>query len=351
LGRIALEDDLEAIQEYFYAQGLTDGHPILPPTPERVAAFLAAAGRDAQEEIAVLPPAFRVATVEKIAVNAVMAWCKPEYMPLLLAAVEAMAGPAFNLYGLQATTHPSGTPLLIVNGPVRHDLGINCAQGCFGHGTRANATIGRAIRLILTNIGGAYPGTSDMSTHGWPGKYGFCFGENEELSPWEPLHVERGFAPEDSTVTLVGTGGTYNFGDLWSTMAEGVLASAASAMSAYGTNNLGMGGQPALVLCPEHAAVLGEEGLSKAETKAALFERCGSPLGRLAPELRQSRLRRHPADTPESLLKPIERPEDLILLVAGGAGPHSVFIPTFGPDTWSVTTKIRRTARPSEPRP
>ena len=311
--------------------------------------LLAAVARAPEEEVGVLGPKFRVATVEKIAINATMAWCRPEYMPVLVAAVEAMAEPQFNLYGLQATTHPTGTPLLLINGPVRQELEINGDQGCFGHGTRANATIGRAIRLILTNVGGAYPGETDMSTHGWPGKFGFCCGENEERLPegWEPLHVERGYRRDESAVTVVGTGGTCNFGDLYSTTAEGIVASAANALSTWGTNNItGGGGEPLLVLGPEHAAILAREGLGKAEVRHRVYERCGFPVERLGSEMQAAMLRRHANLAGTGLLKPAARAGDIMVVVAGGAGGHSVFIPTWGADTRAVTRPIRpRAAR------
>lgn len=340
--RIEVPEDIGAANESLYERRLTDGHPVIPPTEERVGAMLAGVDRDPQEELGILGPKFRVATVEKVAICAVMAWCKPEFMPVLVAAVEAIADPAFNLYGLQATTHPTGTPLVIANGPIRNRLGINCGSGCFGHGTRANSTIGRALRLILTNVGGAYPGETDMSTHGWPGKHGFCFGEHEEASPWEPLHVELGFAPSESTVTVVGTGGTYNFGDLWSTTAEGVLTSAANAMSAYGTNNMGNGGQPFLALCPEHAQIVAQGGRGKAEAKSFIFDRLGFPLARYSPEVKEAVVgRRHDQSDGDTLVKPVHSAEDLMVVVAGGPGPHSVFIPTWGGDTHFVTRRVR----------
>ena len=338
--KIPVEDSIESINELFYEKGMTDGHPIIPPTPERVEAMLSAVDLDPQTEVGILGPKFGVATVEKIAINAVMAWCKPEYMPALIAAVEAMAQPEFNLYGLQATTHPSGTPVLIINGPIRKALGVNCGSGCFGHGTRANATIGRAVRLILTNVGGAYPGRTDMSTQGWAGKYGFCFGENEEQSPWEPLHVERGFDRDASTVTVVGTGASHNYSDLWSTTPEEVLTLAAQALSAV-TSNLSQGGEPLLALCPEHAEISASKGFSKADVKDFLFEHSGMPFSTFAPVFQEWKLKADPSLTPDTILRPAQKPEDIMIVVAGGAGPQSVFIPTFGDKTCSVTREIR----------
>ena len=149
--------------------------------------------------VAVIPPIWGAATVKTLAINAVMAGCLPEYLPVLIAAVEAIADPVFNLYAIQATTHPCA-PLLIINGPIREALGMNYSSGSFGPGWRANATIGRAMRLVLLNVGGGYPGVGDMSTQGAPSKFSYCVAENEEENPWEPLHVERGFRPDQSAV-------------------------------------------------------------------------------------------------------------------------------------------------------
>ena len=193
-------DSLEAINDYYYSRGWTDGATIVPPTAERVEAMLAATDLPADHEIGVMPPAQRSAAVYYAAVNAVMAGCKPEYFPLVVAALEAILDPAFNLFGTQGTTNPSGV-LLLVNGPLAKKLDINSGFNVLGQGWRANMTIGRAVRLCMINIGGGYPGISDMSTHGNPVKLGICFAENEDANPWGPLHVERGFDRNDSTVT------------------------------------------------------------------------------------------------------------------------------------------------------
>src|SRR3990167_5362018 len=153
--------------------------------------------------IATIAPGFGAATIERIAINAVLAGCDPEYLPVLIAAAEAVAAPEFNLQGIQSTTNP-GAVWLIINGPIARRLGVNSGNNCLGQGNWANATLGRALRLILQNIGGALPGEMDRATQGQPGKYTFCCTENEERNPWEPLHVERGFARERSAVTVVG---------------------------------------------------------------------------------------------------------------------------------------------------
>ena len=187
--------------EHAYEQGWTDGLPIIPPSEELVQRFVAATSRDAREIIAVLPPRSGVATVEVIATNAVMAGCRPEYMPLIIAAVEALTDPAFPLELIQVTTNPM-TPLLLVNGPIRKQLDINYGAGCLGPGWRANATIGRAVRLILLNGGGALPGIYSKSSFASPLRYTYMLGENEEESPWDPLSVSLGFGADEDVITL-----------------------------------------------------------------------------------------------------------------------------------------------------
>src|SRR5438105_11383427 len=193
----ATTDPIEAL----FDKGLTDGLPVVPPTRERVDRAIEASGRAADEVVALVPPNYGRATVEKIAVNAVMAGCRPEYLPVVLAAVEAVCDEAFDLHGVSATTN-APAPLIVVNGPIRRVLDSNSGAGLFGSGWRANATIGRALRLVCVNVGGAIPGFVSMSTLAHPGRYTYCIGEHEEASPWPSLAVEHGFAPDDSTVAL-----------------------------------------------------------------------------------------------------------------------------------------------------
>ena len=187
-----LEDSAEAVFEDYYQRGWTDGLPVIPPTRDRVAAMLATARRGPAEIVAVLPPKKGHATVEKLAVNAVMAGCHPSYFPVVIAAVEALADPKFEIGAMNVTTSCT-SPMLIINGPVRQQLDINDGWGLLGPGWRANATIGRAISLIMLNIAGRIPGQVSKAVIGFPGRYGMCIGEREEASAWEPLHVERGF--------------------------------------------------------------------------------------------------------------------------------------------------------------
>src|SRR5204863_594663 len=206
-------DDPAALVAEFSAREWCDGLPIVAPTPERVAAMLG--GRDGSKSLGAMPPLWRQATLEKLAINAVMAGCEPACFPIVATAVEAMLDPAFNLYGVQATTHPVA-PLLVVNGPYGRSIGVHGGQGCFGPGFRANATIGRAIRLILLNVGGAWPGRYDMATQGSPAKFSYCIAENEAASPWAPL--EKG-----DTVTVYGGEAPDNVNEHVATTAAGNL--------------------------------------------------------------------------------------------------------------------------------
>src|SRR3989440_2529207 len=198
--RIELTDPAEAM-EFFYQQGWSDGLPVVPPTPARVREFLEYSGNFPGDILGMIPARNRVIPAEKVAINAVMAGCLPNYMPVIVAAIEAMCQEEFNLHGISATT--GGTaPLLIINGPVVQQLNINSGVNCFGPGVRANATIGRAMRLILMNVCGSIPGVLDKSCLGHPGKYSYCIAEDEEGNPWEPLSTERAMPPEVSAVTV-----------------------------------------------------------------------------------------------------------------------------------------------------
>lgn len=337
---LEVEDSFTAINELFHERGWTDGLPIIPPTEEAVARMLAATSRAPDEVVAVLPPRQGEATVERIAINAVMAGCRPEYLPVVIAAVEAMADPDFNLDGVQATTHPVA-PLVIVNGPIARELGINCGYNCYGQGTRANATIGRAIRLILMNIGGGLPGTGDRSTQGSPAKYSYCVAENEDANPWEPLHVERGYSRDTSTVTVVGCEGPHNIQEHYSNTGEGILLTIAGAMGQAGSNNILRHGYPLLTLGPEHAATIAADGFSKADVKRFIFERARYPIAKLSPEY-AAELRPLNADGGDDMARICARAEDILVIVAGGSGKHSSWQPTFGAYTKPVTRVITR---------
>jgi hypothetical protein len=335
-------DDLLDFQSFMVDRGWGDGLPMIPATAERVAAMLRGTRRPADDLVAVLPPRLGRATVERVAVNAVLAGAGPEHLPVILAAVEAVAQPAFNLQAVQTTTHPC-SPLVIVNGPIAGRLGINAAGNALGQGHRANAVIGRALRLVLQNVGGARPGREDRATQGHPGKYSYCIAEHEAASPWEPLSVERGVPRETSTVTVCASEGPHNINDHGSSTPEGILATVAGTAATVGSNNIYLGGEPLVVLGPEHAATVAGGGWSKADFKRALWERARVPLSRFDPSNLERFAVIHPAgfrDRPPETLAPIAREwSDIMVVVAGGAGKHSVLIPTFGA-TRSVTQRI-----------
>jgi hypothetical protein len=341
--------DGEGVNRHFLEQGWTDGLPIVPPTEAAVAAMLDWTDRDPAEALGAMPPEWAPATVEGVAINAVMAGCRPEYFPVVLAAVRAVLDPDYNLYGIQATTNPV-TPFLVVNGPVRGELGINGGAGCLGPGWPANATIGRAVRLCLLNLGGGRPGVLDRATHGQPGKYTMCIAENEEENPWGPLHVHRGFAAATSTVTVLAPCGTQNIIDQCSTTAQSLLMTLCHAAAYVGSNNIFLGGEPTLVLCPEHAALLHRGGFTRRDVARFLYDHARTALAAFSPENVEGMLRRRRPrlfdGLPGHFLVPIaEAPEHFHLIVAGGPGPHSLFMPSFGQTTRAITVPIERPAR------
>lgn len=305
--QISFEDSIDPI-EACYQNGWTDGLPVVPPTPERVERMLRGTERSPDELIASLPPKWGKATVERIAINAVMAGCLPEYLPVVLATVEAMVEEKFNLHGVQVTTSHVA-PMLVINGPIQKELDINAGFNLFGQGWRANATIGRAVRLICTNIGGALPGELDRAAFGHIGKYTCCIAENEgEGSPWEPMHVERGFQPGDSTVTVFAGAGPQSINDHGSNTAEGILNTICQNMAAPGNSS----GETLLVIGIEHAKTISSDGLSKADVRHYIAEQTN----------RYSE-------------------EDLLIMVAGGpAGRWSILVQGWGSPSSKAVTKV-----------
>jgi len=337
---LEVDDDYPAINELYVERGWTDGLPIVPPTEDGVAAFLERTRRDRREVVAILPPRQGEATVEKLAINAVMAGCRPEYFPVLLAAVEAVAEPPFNLDAVQATTHPV-TPLVIVNGPIAREIGLNAGYNAFGQGFRPNVTIGRALRLVLMNVGGGLPGSGDRSTQGNPAKIAYCVAENEEANPWGSLAADRGFERDASTVTAFPCEGPHNIQDHHSTTGLGILCTIAGAMAQAGSNNLLDRGWPLLSLGPEHAATIARDGYDKAAIRQFIFDHARFPLGRLGEEYRRMQVtRHHVADDPGTMLPIVESPDAISIIVVGGAGKHSSWQPTFGRQTRPVTRSI-----------
>jgi hypothetical protein len=330
----------DEIDAHFQERGWTDGLPIAPPTEARVRELLRQTPRHPREVVGVLPPRQGEATVEKIAVNAAMAGCRPEYFPVVLAAIEALADPLFNLDSVQATTHPVAT-LLVVNGPIARAIGLQAGYNAFGQGFRANVTIGRAVRLVLMNVGGGLPGSGDRATQGSPAKIAYCVAENEAESPWEPLHVEAGLPAGASTVTVFGCEGPHNIQDHYSNTALGVLLPVAGAMGQAGSNNLLGRGWPLLSLGPEHAATIAKEGYTKQKVKEFLFEHARFPLARLGPEYRRQQIDRWGVvDAPDTMVPIVRAADDISIIVAGGAGKHSSWQPTFGDGTHWTRRRI-----------
>jgi hypothetical protein len=336
-------NDVRAVSEFFYQRGCTDGLPVVPPTPAAVGEMLAWTDRAPDAVIARLPPRWGLATVEKIAINAVLAGCRPEYLPVLIAAVEALAADEFNLYGIQATTHPVA-PLLIVNGPIARELALNAGHNAFGPGNWANATLGRAVRLILLNVGGATPGELDKATQGQPSKYTYCVAENEAANPWEPLHVERGYGREQSTVTVIGAENPHNINDHESHTAVGILTTVAYSLAQVGSNNAYHQTECAVLFGPEHAATVAGDGWSKAQVRQFLYEHARNPLAHFSPENQVGRFQRRFGDRfpdlrPDSKIPIARAPENFLIAVVGGAGKHSCALFTFG-TTQAVTRPI-----------
>jgi hypothetical protein len=261
------EDPIEAM----YDRGWSDGLPLVPPTPERVAAMLAGTSRDRQDLVAVVPPNLIECSVEKVAINAVMAGCRPEYLPVVLTAVEAACTDEFNMHGLLATTMPVG-PVMFVNGPIRAAIGMNSGLNVLGQGNRANSTIGRALQLVVRNVGGGLPGGVDRATQGSPAKVGFCFAEDEEGSPWESYAVQQGFSTEQSTITLFPGEAPRCVVDQLSRDAESLARSLAMNLVATTHPKLVMGFDTILVLSPEHGARFADNGWSKQQLHDALIE-------------------------------------------------------------------------------
>jgi hypothetical protein len=344
-----VDNSLESIFDFFddcCDKGWTDGLPVYPPTRAALSRMLACTDRARDEVVGVIPPLNGAATVEKIAINAIMAGCRPEYMPVILTAIEAMVQPEYNLYGRQTTTHP-GAHLMILHGPVRQELDVNCRAGVFGHGWRANATLGRALRLILINIGGNKPGVTDMATHGHPGKFTYTMGEDEEGSPWAPFHVERGLKRETSAVTMLCAEAPHNINDQKSRTPQLYLGSAASAMCHLGANGIyrsGLKSEQMLVIPAESAQWLHEHGWSKQDVRQYLFDTARQPVRNLRGRggWEMSPLPRFVNSEDDDAMVPIvPTADDILIVVAGGHQRHMNFIPTAGYNL-SVTRAIVR---------
>ena len=333
--------DREELNRLYMKRRCADGLPIVPPTEEAVQRMLRHTKRAPNDIVATIAPGMGAATVEYIAIQAVMAGCYPEYLPVLIAAAEAVSEPRFKLQSIQATTNPAAVWLL-VNGPAARWLEVNSGSGCLGPGTWANATLGRALRLILMNIGGALPGDMDRATQGQPGKYTFCCAENEDASPWEPLHVERGFATDASTVTVVGALGTWSM-NMTARGPEEVIAMIGDTMQYPASSDYIHAGNPFVILSPQHADLFHAAGWSKAEVKRRLWQASKMRAGRSkGSELERTATARRAelGEISEDTLLPISlTPDNISIVVAGGPGSHSVFVPVSA-YTRSVTREI-----------
>jgi hypothetical protein len=322
--KIVFKGDFEEVNRFFYKRGWTDGLPIVPPTEEAVTKMLQGTDLPPDHIIGKIIPRLGKATVEKIAINDVMAGALPTFMPLLIAGVEALLDPnsAFDVWGVSTG---SWAPFWIVNGPVRSDIHINSGCGALSPGNIANAAIGRAMGLIIKNIGGIRKGVEDMGVLGNPGKYSLVIAENEESSPWEPLHVERGFNPEDSTVTLFFPN-SFDQTNVYSTDVKGILSTA--------VYNIFPGRSPegleAFLIIPSHAKALAKKGWTKKNIKAFISENTTTPFCRTARYLSflsnvedaPGKLRIDPQD-PVHL---IQKPENIMIVVAGGQGSFMGFL-------------------------
>jgi hypothetical protein len=334
-----VSDTVEAI-EFYYDKGWTDGLPVMPPTEASIRAMLDAVGLDPGEEITFIENRQVSVTAEKVAINTVMAGCKPEYMPVVVAAVEALGDPRYGYHGPASSTGGSAV-FMLVNGPIARELDINCGDNLFGPGWRGNATIGRAVRLIMRNVIGTLPGKLDRSTLGHVGKYTYCIAENEAESPWPPMHVERGFRPDQNAVTIFAALAPHQVYNQLSNTAEGVLTTMADNMHI----SSGVTGQPqyVVVIAGEHMRVIADDGWSKADIKRFLFEHTQNSIAHLK---RTNRIAGPVLPEDETTMRPlVQTPDDIIVVAAGSkAGAFSAFIPGWGGKnaSQSVTKAIRR---------
>ncbi|MDH4169877.1 MAG: hypothetical protein OEW42_09835 [Acidimicrobiia bacterium] len=327
------DESPEAILAEFESRGWGDGLPLIAPTAERVDLMLG--GADPDEVVAVLAPRDGRADRRAIAVNAVLAGCRPDTMAVLVAAVRALAQPQINLRGVNATTHPVA-PLLIVHGAVVDQVGFNGGLGAFGPGNRANATVGRALRFVLLHIAGAVPGAGDASTQGQPSKYTYCVAENEPASPWGSYAASVGVdAP--SAVTVHCGENPHNFHDMESASAERILGKASSLMTTFGANNACIAtGEFFVGLCPEHARTIADAGFDRGDVAQWLFDHARRPAGeyRAHFDLRVWTDEMNAA-ADDDLIPPTGQVDNIKVLVVGGAGKHSCVIPS-----WGMTTSV-----------
>jgi hypothetical protein len=349
--RLNIEQYEDAV-ELFFARGWTDGLPVVLPTPRRVEALITHVGRDPQESLGPVPPMGGAATVEKLAINAVMGGCRPEHFPVVLAAMEALLDPAHNLNGVSQTTHMC-VSLVIVNGPIARALNFNSRDGVFGNGYRANAAVGRAVRLALWNLGGATPWDTDKATLSHPGEYAFCIAEEEEDNPWTPLHVDRGCAPGSDAVTVFACEGPHSV-FCYGTPEE-MLHVLTDSMCSLGNNNMHVMGQMLVILNPLNAEEFAKRGWSKRDVRQYLWEHARRSIGDVrACGIVHEQFRKMEQDAGRYPLRydlvnpttrvPVTRdPEDIHIVVAGGRSYFAAVLPGWGGfGGHAVTRQIRR---------
>jgi len=339
--RIEETHSLDDVYAFLTRNGFTDGLPVIPPTPRRVEAMLA--GRAPDHVIAQVEPARGAASLRALAQCAVMAGCIPDHFPVLIAATRAVADPDFNLLGVQSTTGNTAV-LLLVNGPLVQRLNFNGGGNALGPGCHANATVGRALALVLRNVGGAIPGKRDMATQGQPAKYTCCCAENERANPWGPLSVARGFLAGQSTVTAFAIAGMVEVVDSGSSEAASMLTTLANSMAMPGSmGGAGMlgSGEPLILLAPEHAAIVARQ-MSRAQAQAFLWQQARLSHTRLSPEAQRrwiaAQLER--GETAAGDIRVAARPEDIQIAVVGGPGQKSTYVPTWGGGTRTITRAI-----------
>jgi hypothetical protein len=328
--------------EFFFDKPWSDGLPVVPPTEARIARMLEGTRRDPDELVGRVPPLHEAATVRAVAIHAVMAGCRPEYLPVVLGGLEAILIEEFCMNGVQATMH-SAAPLMIVNGPYGKQIGLHGGTGCFGPGFRANATIGRAIRLMLLNLGGGIPGVTSMSAFGQPSRYTYCIRENEEESPWEPLAVTRGFTVEENVITCVMCENPKLVFDDVSAEPASLLYTIADTMALIGSRNVLTGGDMLVAISPEHARVCAKAGMSKADIHQRLCALAGRRLGDIKRGAwREEFVEKWPfgidLNDDDRVIPAVLHPERFQIIVAGGTpGPISAVMHGWNPASRSVS--------------
>ena len=339
------------VQETFFDRGWTDGLPVVPPTPERVQEMLdVVLAGDPDTLIGYLPQRGRGVTLEQAAINAVMAGCRPEYFPVVVAGLEAMFDEAFNLHTVLTST--GGAALcLVVSGPIAQEIGMNARHNALGQGNRANATIGRALRLVAMNVLDSKPGESDASSFGHPGKYTLCFAEDPPPAPWRTLHEELGYLPDDTTVTVLPTEGPHQLAQQLTDSPDDVLRSFAASIRHPAWFCTGKGGHGVLVLGPEHAGFCAGAGWSQSRVREYVYEHARISAEELVAAGTHLETGAQHDMTPdaEGKIASLRSPEDVLLVTAGGEGAGwSAWLPSWAPTihAYRATRRVRPAGEP-----